>query len=429
MRSYNAQRDVLLPVPAEPVNRERLACPDCGLLQQLPAARIKGHVVECGRCGRVLAGPATGRVDAPLALAVAALLLLVPAYTAPLLIVSTFGAVRETWLPSTVFGMWRDGFPSLGILIAAFSIALPILFLTMVIRVLVGLHRGRVAGLGSLYRWIKHLRPWVMIEVYLVGGFVAYSRIKVVANVDVAMGGWCLIAATLVLMLAITQLDDRTVWEALPIRKPAERKTKEGAGDGRVVGCTVCDLIAAPGWDLHHCARCGARLHRRKPDSMRRTAALVIAGYLLYIPANVLPVLTIVRFGREDRNTILSGVMELVQNHLLPLAIIVFAASIVLPLVKLFSLTWMLVATRLRSRQLLVTRTRLYRAIDLVGRWSNIDVYAVATLVAILQFGALTAVHSGNGMVAFAAVVILTMGATSYFDPRLMWDAPVPRHE
>jgi paraquat-inducible protein A len=421
----------LLPVPAEPVNRERLACPDCGLLQRLPV-RAKGHVLECGRCGRVLVGPATGRVDAPLALSVAALLLLIPAYTAPLLIVSTFGAVRETWLPSAVFGMWRDGFPSLGLLIAAFSIVLPILFLTLLIRVLVGLHRGRVAGLGSLYRWIKHLRPWVMIEVYLVGGFVAYSRIKVVANVDVAMGGWCLIAATLVLMLAITQLDDRTVWEALPIRKGPERKNDTQAGEEEGSGaaaCTVCDLIAAPGQDLHHCARCGARLHRRKPDSMRRTAAFVIAGYLLYIPANVLPVLTIVRFGREDRNTILSGVMELVQNHLLPLAVIVFAASIVLPLVKLFSLTWMLVATRVRSRQLLVARTRLYRAIDLVGRWSNIDVYAVATLVAILQFGALTAVHSGNGMVAFAAVVILTMVATSYFDPRLMWDVPVPRHD
>lgn len=414
------------------MNRERLACPDCGLLQLLPA-RVKGHVLECGRCGRVLVGPAAGRVDAPLALSVAALLLLVPAYTAPLLIVSTFGAVRETWLPSAVFGMWRDGFPSLGILIAVFSIALPILFLTMLIRVLVGLHRGRVAGLGSLYRWINHLRPWVMVEVYLVGGFVAYSRIKVVANVDVAMGGWCLIAATLVLMLAITQLDDRTVWEALPVRKRGESKNngeeEREAEGGRIVACTVCDLIAAPTRDLHHCARCGARLHLRKPDSMRRTAAFVIAGYLLYIPANVLPVLTIVRFGREDKNTILSGVMELVQNHLLPLAVIVFAASIVLPLVKLFSLTWMLVATRWRSRQLLVTRTRLYRVIDLVGRWSNIDVYAVATLVAILQFGALTAVHSGNGMVAFAAVVILTMIATSYFDPRLMWDVSARPHD
>lgn len=155
---------------------------------------------------------------------------------------------------------------------------------------------------------------------------------------------------------------------------------------------------------------------------MRRTAAFVIAGYLLYIPANTLPVLTIVRFGREDPNTILSGVMELIHNHLWPLAVIVFAASIVLPLIKLFGLTWMLIATRVKSRQLLVARTRLYRTIDLVGRWSNIDVFMVSVLVAILQFGALTAVHAGDGLVAFAAVVVITMIATVFFDSRLMWD-------
>jgi paraquat-inducible protein A len=156
---------------------------------------------------------------------------------------------------------------------------------------------------------------------------------------------------------------------------------------------------------------------------LRRTAALVVAGYVLYIPANTLPVLTILRFGREDDNTILSGVQELIHNHLWPLAAIVFTASIVLPLLKLFGLTWMLVATRRRSAALLVGRTRFHRMIDVVGRWSNIDVFMVSVLVAILQFGTLTAVHAGTGLVAFAAVVIITMIATETFDTRLMWDA------
>jgi paraquat-inducible protein A len=115
-------------------------------------------------------------------------------------------------------------------------------------------------------------------------------------------------------------------------------------------------------------------------------------------------------------------VLELVSNDLWPLAIIVFSASIVLPLLKLFGLTWMLVATRLCSRHLLVTRTRFYRMIDLVGRWSNIDVFAVSVLMAALRFGALTEVQAGSGLVAFAAVVIITMLATITFDTRLMWD-------
>ena len=135
------------------------------------------------------------------------------------------------------------------------------------------------------------------------------------------------------------------------------------------------------------------------------------------------PVATTFFFYMLSGIAILSGVLELIHNDLWPLAVIVFTASIVLPLIKLFGLTWMLVATRVQSSRFLVSRTRLYRTIDTIGRWSNIDIFSVSVLVALLQFGALTAVHAGAGLVAFAAVVIITMLATMVFDPRLMWDA------
>jgi paraquat-inducible protein A len=404
----------------EPLNRpppsigpERVACPDCGLIQVMPPSR-RLCVTACTRCGRILAGAATGRVDAPLALSIAALLLLLPALAAPLMTVSTFGAMRTSWVPSAAAGIWSDGFESLGVLVAAFAIALPGAYLGLLVWVLGNLHFGRPQGLGPAFRWVKRFRPWVMLEVFLVGCFVAYSRLKVVADVDVGLGGWLLIAATLALLLALTQLDERTVWQALEPHDTGRVSASRG------VACTVCDLIS----EAHrHCRRCGARLHVRKPDSMRRTAALLAAGYILYVPANLLPVLSIVRFGREDENTILSGVLELIHNDLWPLAAIVFAASIVLPLLKLFGLTWMLLATHRGSNAALLGRTRFYRMIDLVGRWSNIDVFMVAVLVAILQFGALTSVHAGEGLIAFAAVVLITMIATEAFDCRLMWDA------
>jgi paraquat-inducible protein A len=396
---------------------EHLACPDCGLLQVLPPVR-KGFVIECSRCQRVFAGSATGRIDAPLALVCAALLLMIPAVVSPLMAVSIVGAVRKSWLPSAASAMWVDGFGSLGVLVGLFSIAIPAAFMGLLVWVLGSLHFGYERRLGPAFRWAQHLRPWVMIEVFLVGCFVAYSRIRVISAVDVTLGGWCLIAATLVLLFGLTQLDDRTVWAAIPWTGAAPR-------NGEGVGCMVCDLLVPR--HLRHCPRCEARLHARKPDSLRRTAAFVIAGYLLYIPANTLPVLTIIRFGKEDPNTILSGVMELIHNHLWPLAAIVFSASIVLPLLKLCSLTWMLIATRMRSRHMLVGRTKLYRMIDVVGRWSNIDVFMVSVLVAILQFGVLTSVHAGKGLIAFGAVVIITMVATMLFDCRLMWDAPARR--
>jgi paraquat-inducible protein A len=320
--------------------------------------------------------------------------------------------------------MWHDGFPSLGLLVASFSIALPFIFLGLLVWVLASLHFRLGGPIGSAFRWTKHLRPWVMTEVYLVGGFVSYSRIKAVTTVTIGVGGWSLVAAGLLLLVALTQLDERTVWEMLHPGSVARRDSKAGApAHRRSISCTICDLIVGEGAAGQHCPRCGATLQLRKAVSTQRTLALVLAGYLLYIPANTLTVLTTVQFGREDPNTIMSGVLELIRNDLWPLAIIVFTASIVLPLIKLFGLTWMLVATHLGSGRFLVARTRLYRSIDAIGRWSNIDIFSVAVLVAILQFGSLTAVHAGGGLVAFAAVVIITMLATMVFDPRLMWDA------
>jgi paraquat-inducible protein A len=406
-----------------PSAAERIACPDCGLVQLLPPP-AHGQKAECARCAKVLAGSATGRIGAPLALASAALVLLIPATVAPLMLVTSYGASREAWLPSSASALWSDGFPSLGLLVALFSIALPYVFLGLLIWVLGSLHFGARGSVGPAFRWTKHLRPWVMTEVYLVGCFVSYSRIKAVSTVTVGVGGWSLVAAALILLVALTQLDERTVWEMLRPGSVA-RSDLQGIAPahGKSIGCTICDLIVGEAASGQHCPRCGATLRLRKAGSVQRTLALVLAGYLLYIPANTLSVLTTVKFGREEHNTILSGVLELIRNDLWPLAIIVFTASIVLPLIKLFGLTWMLAATRLESRRFLVTRTRLYRSIDAIGRWSNIDIFSVSVLVAILQFGSLTAVHAGGGLVAFAAVVIITMVATMVFDPRLMWDA------
>jgi paraquat-inducible protein A len=384
-------------------------------MQMLPVLGRRQTAV-CRRCDSTLAGPATGRVEAPLALAGASLVLVLATLVWPLMTVSSLGADRHSWLDTCVAALWDQGFLSLATLVAAFTVALPCTYLGLLVWVLAALRFDLGDRLGPLFRWVQRLRPWMMIEVFLVGCFVAYSRIKVVATIEIGVGGWCLLGASLLFLLALTQLDARTVWEALPVDAAV------GKGND-TIACTVCDLVVTRAAESSKCPRCSATLHLRKPDAMRRTTALVIAGFLLYVPANVIPVLTTVRLGRSDENTILSGVLELVHNDLWPLAIIVFSASIILPLLKLCGLTWMLIATHLRSRRLLVERTRFYRMIDLVGRWSNIDVFAVSVLIAALRFGALTEVHAGSGLVAFAAVVIITMVATSVFDTRLMWDA------
>lgn len=410
---------------------ELIACPDCGLRQLLgPVPR--GSRAECRRCGKLIARPDPVRCGAALALLATALLLWLPACTAPLMLVSANGAVRRSELASGIAALWTAGFPFLAVVVAAFSIVVPSLYLALLITVLAGVRLGSVSapahptdaarrGLGRLYRWALGLRPWAMIEVYLLGACVAYSRIQRVAFVSVGTAGWCLVAATLALLLADAVLDERSVWQALPI--VPRGRSQEASPSPAPAACRICDLAIPEARSGDRCPRCRARLLMRKPHSVERTSALVLCGFLLFIPANLLPVLTIEQLGQQQSNTILGGVLELARYGLWPLAVIVFTASIVIPFTKLCGLSCNLLLTRQGSARFLRSRTRLHRMIDWVGRWSNIDVFTVSILVALVQFGQLTRVRVQSGMIAFAAVVIVTMIAAKSFDSRLMWDA------
>jgi paraquat-inducible protein A len=394
---------------------ELIGCADCGLVQVLPLVPADA-IAECARCKRGFAPPARGSIDSALALTITAVLLLLPAALLPLMRLSSFGVQRRNWLPTGVEALWNDGYVSLSAVVFLFSIAIPFVYLGLMIWVLGGIRFGADAPLGKLFRWTAALRPWVMIEVYLVGCCVAYTRLESVGTVKIGAGGWCLLAATLAAVLASLKLDEQSVWDALPPRNSLNAPKQP-------ISCETCELMIDATREHSDCPRCGDRIRRRKPDAMQRTVALVIAGYLLYLPANLLPVLSIERFGRSDPSTIVGGVHELITSGLWPLAIIVFTASVVVPLVKLFGLTLMLVMTRLRSRRWLVGRTRMYRFIDRIGRWSNIDIFMISILAALLQFGALTNLRPQPGAIAFAAVVVITMLASRSFDARVMWDA------
>jgi paraquat-inducible protein A len=394
---------------------ELIGCADCGRVQRVPPSE-RDVVPECACCGHQFAPPTRGNFAASLAYAIAALLLLLPPFLSPLMTITSFGISRHDWFPSGVEAMWDDGFGSLATLVFLFSIVFPFLYLVLIVWVLALLQLGATASVGRIYRYGGWLRPWLMIEVYLVGCCVAYTRLEQVGTVTIGFGGWCLIGACLAWILLALKLDHRMIWDALPGPPPPPPGTP-------AMSCLTCELLVDARLENSRCPRCGAHLWKRKPDSFRRTTALVLTGYLLYLPANLLPVLTIDRFGRQTPSTILGGVHELITNNLWPLAIVVFTASIVVPLMKLLGLTLMLVLTKLRSTRWLLFRTRLYRLIDMIGRWSNIDLFMISLLVALVQFGNLTTVRPQPGAIAFAAVVVITMIASRCFDTRLMWDA------
>lgn len=170
------------------------------------------------------------------------------------------------------------------------------------------------------------------------------------------------------------------------------------------------------------CPRCASRLHRRVPRSLSRTWAFLLAAMLLYLPANLLPMMHTVQLGTSRSDTILSGAVYLLLHGMWPLALIVFVASILVPIVKMLILLYLLLSVQLRSRWRPLDRTRLYRFTEFVGRWSMVDVFVVTLLVALVHLGVLAEVQAGPAAVYFAAVVILTMLAANSFDPRLIWD-------
>jgi len=188
--------------------------------------------------------------------------------------------------------------------------------------------------------------------------------------------------------------------------------------------CHGCGLLTRTGH--HHagyCPRCGAGVHPRKPDSIARTWAFIVAAAIMYIPANVLPIMITDSVFGAQADTIMSGVAYLWHHGSWHLALIVFIASVAVPMLKLMALIVLVVSVQRRSAWDPLQRTKLYRIVELVGKWSMLDIYVVALMVALVQLKALATISAGPGAVAFGAVVVLTMFAAMSFDPRLIWDS------
>ena len=191
-------------------------------------------------------------------------------------------------------------------------------------------------------------------------------------------------------------------------------------------GCGSLTQLLAGIHDMR-CRRCGAALHLRKPNSISRTWAFLIASYILYIPANVLPIMHTGSLFGSQSDTIISGVVYLWNSGSWHLALIVFIASILVPLAKILSLTFLVLSVQLGWTEHAMERTKLYRVLEFVGPWSMLDVYVVTILVALVQLKSLATIQPGPAAAAFGAVVVLTMFAAMAFDPRLLWE-PKERH-
>ncbi|MFD1560829.1 paraquat-inducible protein A [Paraburkholderia silviterrae] len=414
-----------------------IACHECDLLQrEVPVP--EGGVLRCRRCHAEFYRNLPDSLERALALSLGAVVLFAISNAYPIVGLSVNGTLVETTLMGAVRVLYRDGKWPLASLVFATTVLMPILQTTGMLWMLVPLKYERVPWGGPWVFRLCHLcQPWGMTEVLILGLLVALVKLSKIAGVVVGPALWSFGALMLVLAAASAAFDTHILWlrvaavehrHGLPALDESLPRGALTAAQCGLALCHDCGLLASVQQHAHHCPRCGAALHLRKPASLSRTWALLIAAMVMYIPANMLPVMyTSSLFGAEN-DTILSGVVYLWTSGSWPLAIVVFVASIAVPMLKILALVYLAVSTQMHSRWYPVERTRIYRIVEFVGRWSMLDIYVITMLVALVQFQALATIQAGNAAIAFGAVVVLTMFAAMVFDPRLMWDEAEQDH-
>ena len=362
-----------------------LDCPTCGLVQSVgPLA--PGARALCARCsGAIARGDDGARDQRALCFALTALLLFPAAYAYPILKVTAFGDTRAYTVLSGAQALWQSAMWPLAVPVALASAVLPFCLILTLLALALSRAGGMPGGLPWLRRIGAFLATWSIVDVYLLAIFV--TVVKLAQMTDAAPAGGALLFLGLVAALALAL-------RTLDLDRPQR-------GDADVDACD------------------GRSARRPDPESLNRTLALTLAALILFVPANVFPTLTVTLTGSTQTDTVFDGVVALWQSGMWPLALIVMCASLVIPLVKIVALLFLVLSIGMTTRRL--ERTRLYRLIEGIGRWSMLDVYVISLIVAVINLGVLSGARADVGALAFAAVVIVTIAATRQFDPRLIW--------
>jgi paraquat-inducible protein A len=405
-----------------------ISCHDCGVLHQRSPVRPR-EKARCVRCRSVLYRGIHSDASRMAAITLGAIFTFLIAQFFPIVELEVGGYSSSATLLGAIRVLWNEQMQVVAAVVFLLTIVLPAVELGSLLYVTLALRTGhRPYGFDYLLRAVGLARRWGMTEVLMIGILITIVKMTSLAQVLVQPGLFAFGALTLMLAIVVS-FDPKILWnigEHLPgPRRLAQQTFSYKALAGKpLIDCHGCGLVVPRemGKRYQYCQRCGARLHHRRPESIGRTWAFLLAAAILYIPANLLPVMyTASIFGKED-DTIISGVVYFWTSGSPALAAIIFIASIVVPVLKLAALSLLALTAQRRSRWQPLQRTMLYRIVEFVGRWSMLDIFVITLTVALVRFQSLAVITAGPGALAFCAVVVLTMIASMQFDPRLIWD-------
>ncbi|MDV7104379.1 paraquat-inducible protein A [Vibrio sp. TH_r3] len=392
-------------------------CKGCELpvaVETLPA----GKTAYCPRCNTKLYRGGKNNLTGNIAIAITCLLLFVPSHFFPFISIRLIGMMIPATLPSGTLTLMEEGFIALGLLILFCSSIAPLLVSVCVLIIHAALRKRWFFAFKQALSTVHFLKQWMMLDVFLVSVAISCFKLQDYSDIYVGVGLYGIILLQLFSLLLISRVSVKRYWQAW------KSDTSFHVSD-KVVHCSHCHLSQP---EAQKCLRCHSVLYHRKPYSIQKTWALLIAAAVFTIPANVIPISIFFNNGQRVEDTIFSGVASLIVRDMHGIALIIFVASIIVPAAKIIGLGYILISIQCKQRILKKQRMFIYFVVKWIGKWSVMDLFVISIMMTLVDRGQILNFAPGFGAVAFGAVVVLTMLATESFDPRLIWDNPTATH-
>lgn len=399
-----------------------IACHHCGQLHER-SALASGQRASCVRCGTVLWSQGVLNSSSWLAIVLTSLFIFTIANFMPVGTITAVGLKSSSTFLGAVAATWKAGFPSVAIMCFATGFLMPLLDILILAWLLAFSRKGqRAPGLNLLSRWLHYVRPWAMIPVFMLGALVAIVKLADMASLTPGLGLWAYAALTF-LLTGLSKLNSERVWLLAEQDGAVQNIPVVLDQQHFPLDCEVCGQVTMSTSDHAECLRCHNPVHFRKPAHKTRTMAILLTAIILYLPANLYPVMiNTTVLGGSTSHTILGGILELWNMGSWDLALIVFIASFIVPLTKIVILAILIGRPSKGRRDTMMHYTRMYQTVELIGQWSMLDVFVVILLTSLVNFGPLMSVRPDIGAAAFGMVVVVTMFATMNFDIRKGWD-------
>ncbi len=403
-------------------------CPHCDLLIQLPHVSLEQKKIErkavCPRCRTLLAKNNANMKRHTTIYAICALLMLLLGccfFSIEIRLVGNLNSISIIDIPKV---MYLDDYGYISFLFTLFVLVFPVFNLAIMTLLCskLSLYKQRRRDLLIVYEKFVH---WCMPEIFLAGILVSFVKLMSYGELGVTCTFWAFCLFVFFYLKAFITFSPEMIWDELARNNYAKQpllRGKTGISQNlKLCGC--CQAILPK--DLARCPRCKQKSQIRNRDKIQWTIALLITSLIIYVPANLFGIMITSVFGSESTSTIMDGVIYMWQAGDIPVALVILTASIVIPILKIISLSWLClfsITNQPTNRKECRKMNTIYNAVEFIGKWSMIDVFVVAVVCSLVRNQQLMAIYPDIGIIYFATVVIITMIASQKFDPRLIWD-------